>query len=62
VGQIVDRALELSRATLVRDLREILLRVAPSAGEGPSLSRASLGVQGADITTDSGANLAGCHA
>src|SRR5271170_4924183 len=33
VRQFVDRALERSRATLVRDLRGILLRFAPISGE-----------------------------
>ena len=62
VGQFVDRALARSRATLVRDLRGILLRFAPILGEAQAveggLSRATLGAQGSDIVVDSGANLA----
>jgi len=62
VGRFVDRAFALSRATLVRDLRGILLRIAPAAGhaEGTrgSLSRATLGAQHADTATDSSEKLA----
>jgi len=63
VGQFVDRAFERSRATLVRDLRGILLRLAPIRGEvqvvQAALSRASLGVQVLDETKESDENLAG---
>jgi hypothetical protein len=62
VRQFVDRALERSRATLVRDLRGILLRFAPISGEpstvGAVMSRATLGVQGQDSVGDSRENLA----
>ena len=62
VRQFVDRALERSRATLVRDLRGILLRFAPILGEAPTvegaMSRATLGAQESDIVVDSGANVA----
>jgi len=62
VGRFVDRAFALSRATLIRDLRGILLRIAPATGSaevtrGPR-SRATLGAQHADTTTDFGESLA----
>lgn len=60
--EIVDRALELSRATLVRNVRGVLLRFAPIPGiataADPAMSRASLETQGPDITSDSAENLA----
>ena len=62
VRQFVDRALERSRATLVRDLRGILLRFVPISGDGPCVgavvSRAPLGVEAFDVMGDSGENLA----
>jgi hypothetical protein len=62
VRQFVDRALERSRATLVRDLRGVLLRFASISGEpsavGVTMSRATLGVQVPDSMGDSGENLA----
>jgi len=58
----VDRALERSRATLVRDLRGILLRFVPISGDGSSVgavvSRATLGVEASDVMGDSGEKLA----
>jgi hypothetical protein len=62
VRQFVDRALDRSRATLVRELRGVLLRFMPIAGkpeatEAP-LSRGSLGAQASDNTEEFGANLA----
>ena len=58
----MDRALARSRATLVRDLRGILVRFAPIRGEAETLtsalSRATLGVQGLDTVGESAANLA----
>ena len=58
----MDRALERSRATLVRDLRGILLRFVPISGErstvGAVMSRATLGVEGSDVMEDSGEKLA----
>ena len=58
----MDRVLALSRATLIRDLRGVLLRITPVLGNaevtaGP-LSRATLGAQRTDKATDSGENLA----
>jgi len=62
VGQIVDRALERSRATLVRDLRGILGRLASIPGNAVTaegvVSRATLGAQASDTMGDSGENLA----
>ena len=62
VRQFVDRALERSRATLVRDLRGILLRFVPISGDGSSVgavvSRATLGVEASDVMGDSGEKLA----
>ena len=62
VRQIVDRALAVSRATLVRDLRGILSRLAPIPGNAATLdgalSRATLGVQPADTMGESGEILA----
>ena len=62
VRQFVDRALERSRATLVRDLRRILQGFAPIGGEpstvGAVLSRATLGVQERDSIGDSVEKLA----
>ncbi len=43
VGKIVDQALALSRATLVRDLRGVLRRCAQDSGDPEGLSRVSLG-------------------
>jgi hypothetical protein len=58
----VDRALGRSRATLVRDLRGVLVRFAAIAGKADAgadaLSRATLGAQVSDKMDDSGANLA----
>jgi hypothetical protein len=60
--EFVDRALDQSRATLMREMRAILLRFAPIPGNGSrsntALSRATLGAQAAETTTDSGANVA----
>jgi hypothetical protein len=60
--QFVDQALARSRASLVRDLRGILLRFAPIRGEGGTpegaMSRATLGAQGSDTVGESGADLA----
>jgi hypothetical protein len=60
--QFVDRALARSRASLLRDLRGMLLRFAPIRGEGGTtsgaMSRATLGAQDSDTVADSGANLA----
>jgi hypothetical protein len=60
--QFVDRALDRSRATLVRDLRGILLRFAPIAGTPEAavaaLSRGSLGAEDLDKTGDFVANRA----
>jgi hypothetical protein len=54
--------LERSRATLVRDLRGILLRFVPIPGDGSSVgavvSRATLGVEASDVMDDSGEKLA----
>jgi hypothetical protein len=62
VRQFVDRALERSRATLVRDLRGVLLRFASISGDpsahGVAMSRATLGVQMPDSVGDSGEKLA----
>jgi hypothetical protein len=62
VRHFVDRALERSRATLVRDLRGILLRFVPIPGDGSSVgavvSRATLGVEASDVMDDSGEKLA----
>lgn len=56
VRQFVDRALERSRATLVRDLRGFLLRFASMSGDPSTveadMSRATLGVQGQDSMGD----------
>jgi len=58
----VDRALGPSRATLVRDLRGILVRFAPILGKDATaeaaMSRATLGEEGADIVKYSAASLA----
>jgi hypothetical protein len=62
VRQIVDRALEVSRATLVRDLRGILGRLASIPGNATTpdgwMSRATLGAQAADTMGESGVDLA----
>jgi hypothetical protein len=62
VRQFVDRALERSRATLVRDLRGILLRFVPISGDGSSVgavvSRATTGAQASDMMDDFGENMA----
>jgi hypothetical protein len=62
VRQIVDRALEVSRATLMRDLRGILGRLASIRGSAATpndgLSRATLGAQALDTMGESGVNLA----
>src|SRR5208337_2132604 len=62
VRQFVDRALGRSRATLVRDLRGVLVRFAALAGKAEAgkwaLSRATLGSQVSEKSDDSGANLA----
>ena len=62
VRQFVDRALERSRATLVRDLRGILLRFVSSSGDGSTvgaaMSRATLGAEASDVMDDSGGKLA----
>jgi hypothetical protein len=62
VRQFVDRALERSRATLVRDLRGILLRFVPISGDGSTvgaaMSRATLGAEASDVMDDSGEKLA----
>jgi hypothetical protein len=54
--------LERSRATLVRDLRGILLRFVPISGDGSTvgavMSRATLGAEASDVMDDSGENLA----
>ena len=58
----MDRALARSRASLVRDLRVILLRFVPIRGEGGTpegaMSRATLGAQAPETVGDSGSNLA----
>jgi len=60
--RFVDRAFDVSRASLVRDLRGFLLRFALPAGNGRTpeavLSRATLGVETPDITDESAENLA----
>jgi len=60
--QFVDRAFDVSRASLVRDLRGFLLRFALVAGNGAPpavvLSRATLGVEAPDINDESAENLA----
>jgi hypothetical protein len=62
VRQFVDRALERSRATLVRDLRGILLRLATMAGNAQApeagMSRASLSAESFDSMRDSSEKLA----
>ena len=62
VRHFVDRALERSRATLVRDLRGILLRFAPISGDGSAvgadMSRATLGAEASNVMDDSGEKLA----
>jgi hypothetical protein len=62
VGRIVDRVLGRSRATLVRDVRGILLRFASISGEPPAppgpMSRASLGAQEVDNSDEFGESLA----
>jgi hypothetical protein len=62
VRHFVDRALERSRATLVSDLRGILLRFVPISGDGPTvgaaMSRATLGAEASDVMDDSGEKLA----
>src|SRR5436190_1272203 len=62
VEQFVDRALELSRATLVREVRGILRRLAPIGGSGEggktAMSRASLAAQASDTVDVSDENLA----
>jgi hypothetical protein len=62
VRHFVDRALERSRATLVRDLRGILLRFVPVTGDGSTvgadMSRATLGAEASDVMGDSGETLA----
>jgi hypothetical protein len=60
--QSVDRALDVSRASLMRDLRGILGRLASIPGNASTadggLSRATLRVQAPDIMVKSGVNLA----
>ena len=62
VRQIVDRALEVSRATLLRDLRGILGRLASIRGNAATaeggLSRATLGAQAPDTMGEYGGDLA----
>ncbi len=62
VRQFVDRALERSRATLVRDLRGFLLRFVSMSGDPLTveavMSRATLGVQGQDSMGDFSEKLA----
>ena len=62
VRRFVDRALERSRATLVRDLRGILLRFVSISGEGSTvgapMSRATLGAEASEVMDDSGGKLA----
>jgi hypothetical protein len=62
VRHFVDRALERSRATLVRDLRAILLGFVPISGDGSTVgadkSRATLGAEASDVMDDSGEKLA----
>jgi len=62
VRQFVDRALARSRASLVRDLRGILVRFAPIRGEDETLtsalSRAALAAQDPDTVGEFSANLA----
>ena len=62
VRRFVDRALERSRTTLVRDLRGILLRFVPISGNGSTvgavMSRATVGAEASDVMDDSGEKLA----
>ena len=62
VSQIVGRALESSRASLEREVRCILRRLAPNSGNamaaGATMSRASLDAQVPDIAALSGGKLA----
>jgi hypothetical protein len=55
-------SLGASRATLVRDLRGILLRFVSISGEGSTvgapMSRATLGAEASDVMDDSGGKLA----
>src|SRR5260221_10484332 len=62
VRQFVDRALDRSRATLERDLRGLLLRLASVSGDvtaaSAAMSRATLGAYKSEITAGFRANLA----
>ena len=62
VGEIVDQALALSRATLVRDLRGVLRRCTRDSGEPERLSRVSLGRQVVEVMGDSAAAVEAGHA
>jgi hypothetical protein len=60
--QFVDRALEVSRASLLRDLRRNWPRPSEIVATPFAVSRASFGTEMCDPTEKSGAFLAGCHA
>ena len=62
VGEIVDQALALSRATLVRDLRGVLRRCTRDSGDPEGLSRVSLGRQVVEVMGDSAAAAEARHA
>lgn len=55
--QFVDRSLDASRASLLRDLRREWLRLRANMATAAPVSRASLASQGADLTHESAAFL-----
>jgi hypothetical protein len=62
IVHIVERAVDLSRARLMRDLRKIWPQRGAIVAMTGEMSRASFGVQACDSTGESGARMDGCHA
>jgi hypothetical protein len=61
-ARFVDRAVEASRATLLRDLRREWPRLCEILVTGGEVSRASFRGQAADLTAQSATIVDGCHA
>jgi len=62
VVRLVDRAVEASRASLLRDLSRIWPRFRQNLAKDGTASRASFGDQGLDPPAESGPDPAGRHA
>ena len=62
VVRLVDRAVEASRASLLRDLSPIWPRFRQNLAKDGTASRASFGDQGLDPPAESGPDPAGRHA